>query len=79
MAGGIFAGHDQCEGELIEKNGKKYKLFYGMSSDTAMQKHAGMNMDKTQNNKEYILPFKLSVNYTGYLSSISQYYIAFLE
>lgn len=41
MAGGMFAGHDQCEGELIEKNGKKFKLFYGMSSRTAMEKHAG--------------------------------------
>ncbi|CAB1345365.1 unnamed protein product [Coregonus sp. 'balchen'] len=28
-------------GEVIEKNGKKYKLFYGMSSDTAMKRHAG--------------------------------------
>ncbi|XP_078249615.1 GMP reductase 1 isoform X2 [Pogona vitticeps] len=34
-------GHDQCAGEIIEKNGKKMKLFYGMSSDTAMKKHAG--------------------------------------
>lgn len=41
MAGGMFAGHDQCTGELIEKNGKKYKLFYGMSSSTAMQKYSG--------------------------------------
>ncbi|KAL1512554.1 hypothetical protein ABEB36_002133 [Hypothenemus hampei] len=41
MAGGMFAGHDQCEGEIIERNGKKFKLFYGMSSSTAMLKHAG--------------------------------------
>lgn len=41
MAGGMFAGHDECDGETIEKNGKKFKLFYGMSSSTAMQKHAG--------------------------------------
>ncbi|KAJ8931270.1 hypothetical protein NQ314_015836 [Rhamnusium bicolor] len=41
MAGGMFSGHDQCDGEVIEKNGKKYKLFYGMSSSTAMEKHAG--------------------------------------
>ncbi|XP_054237722.1 GMP reductase 1 isoform X2 [Indicator indicator] len=41
MLGGMFAGHDQCAGEIIEKNGKKVKLFYGMSSDTAMKKHAG--------------------------------------
>ena len=28
-------------GDLIERDGKKYKIFYGMSSSTAMQKHAG--------------------------------------
>lgn len=41
MLGGMFAGHDQCAGDIVEKNGKKVKLFYGMSSDTAMKKHAG--------------------------------------
>lgn len=41
MMGGMLAGHDQCTGEVIEKNGKKYKLFYGMSSDTAMKKYVG--------------------------------------
>ncbi|KAG8006378.1 GMP reductase 1, partial [Nibea albiflora] len=41
MLGGMLAGHSESGGEVIEKNGKKYKLFYGMSSDTAMKKHAG--------------------------------------
>ncbi|XP_034401095.1 GMP reductase 1 [Cyclopterus lumpus] len=41
MMGGMLAGHDQCTGEVTEKNGKKYKLFYGMSSDTAMKKYVG--------------------------------------
>ncbi len=41
MLGGMLAGHDESGGELIEKNGEKYKLFYGMSSQTAMDKHAG--------------------------------------
>lgn len=41
MLGGMFAGHTESGGELIEKNGKKMKLFYGMSSATAMKKHAG--------------------------------------
>jgi GMP reductase len=41
MIGGLFAGHDQSGGEVIEKNGRKFKLFYGMSSDTAMKKHQG--------------------------------------
>ncbi|XP_039594097.1 GMP reductase 1 isoform X2 [Erpetoichthys calabaricus] len=41
MLGGMLAGHDQSAGEVIEKNGKKVKLFYGMSSDTAMKKYVG--------------------------------------
>ena len=41
MMGGMFAGHDESGGETIEENGKKFKLFYGMSSETAMEKHAG--------------------------------------
>ena len=39
MLGGMLAGHDQSGGEIIEKDGKKRKLFYGMSSSTAMKKH----------------------------------------
>ncbi|CAL8396767.1 unnamed protein product [Gadus morhua 'NCC'] len=41
MMGGMLAGHDQCTGEVIERDGKKYKMFYGMSSDTAMKKYVG--------------------------------------
>lgn len=41
MLGGMLAGHDESGGELIEKNGEKVKLFYGMSSSTAMEKHSG--------------------------------------
>jgi len=41
MLGGMFAGHDESGGDLLEKDGKKFKQFYGMSSDTAMNKHVG--------------------------------------
>ncbi len=41
MLGGMFAGHDESGGETIEVDGKKYAEFYGMSSKTAMDKHAG--------------------------------------
>lgn len=41
MLGGMFAGHDESGGEVYEKNGKKVKFFYGMSSATAMQKYHG--------------------------------------
>ncbi|MGK2865012.1 MAG: GMP reductase [Chitinophagaceae bacterium] len=41
MLGGMLAGHEESGGELIEKDGKQYKLFYGMSSETAMNKYSG--------------------------------------
>ena len=41
MLGGMLAGHDQCEGKVIEEDGEKFVTFYGMSSDTAMEKHSG--------------------------------------
>ena len=41
MLGGMFAGHEESGGKLIEKDGKKYKQFYGMSSDTAMERYYG--------------------------------------
>nr|XP_055147652.1 GMP reductase 2 isoform X2 [Symphalangus syndactylus]XP_055147653.1 GMP reductase 2 isoform X2 [Symphalangus syndactylus] len=41
MLGGMLAGHSESGGELIERDGKKYKLFYGMSSEMAMKKYAG--------------------------------------
>jgi len=41
MLGGMFAGHDECGGQLIERDGQQYKQFYGMSSLTAMTAHSG--------------------------------------
>ncbi|MBW7954009.1 MAG: GMP reductase [Candidatus Dojkabacteria bacterium] len=41
MLGGMLAGHDENAGEIIEENGKKFKIYYGMSSTTAMVKHYG--------------------------------------
>jgi GMP reductase len=41
MLGGMFAGHEESGGEMVEENGKIFKLFYGMSSQTAMDKHSG--------------------------------------
>lgn len=48
MLGGMLAGHDQSGGEIIEQNGKKYKLFYGMSSSAAMKKYQGGVKDYRQ-------------------------------
>ena len=41
MSGSMFAGHNECGGDLVEENGQMYKIFYGMSSNTAMNKYSG--------------------------------------
>lgn len=41
MLGGMFAGHDESGGHLVERQGQQFKQFYGMSSATAMDKHSG--------------------------------------
>lgn len=41
MSGSMFAGHTESGGELIMDNLKMYKIFYGMSSSTAMNKYSG--------------------------------------
>ena len=33
MIGSMFAGHTECPGEIIEEEGKKYKLFYKVITD----------------------------------------------
>jgi len=41
MLGGMLAGHTESGGETVEIEGEKFKQFYGMSSETAMNKHVG--------------------------------------
>lgn len=59
MIGGLFAGHDQSGGEIIIKDNKKYKLFYGMSSETAMKKHHGSVSEyRASEGKTIIIPYR---------------------
>jgi GMP reductase len=41
MLGGMLAGHDECGGEIIERNGERFQRFYGMSSRAAMERYSG--------------------------------------
>ncbi|EJL89804.1 GMP reductase [Pantoea sp. BIGb0393] len=41
MLGGMLAAHDECEGTIVEDQGEKFMLFYGMSSESAMKRHVG--------------------------------------
>ncbi len=62
MLGGMLAGHEESGGELIEKDGKKYKQFYGMSSETAMNKYAGGVADyRASEGKTTEIPYRGNV------------------
>lgn len=66
MLGGMFAGHEESGGELVEKeDGSRYKLFYGMSSETAMHKYAGGVADyRASEGKTTEIPFRGPVSET---------------
>ena len=65
MLGGMFAGHDEGGGEHIERDHLPFRLFYGMSSDTAMIKHVGRVADyRTSEGKTVEVPYKGEVSTT---------------
>ena len=66
MLGAMLAGHDECQGEWIEENGCRVGMkFYGMSSQTAMDKYAGGLRDyRAAEGKEVVVEYKGSVEDT---------------
>jgi len=79
MVGGQFAGHDENPGDIIEENGIKMKLFYGMSSEKAQEKYYG-SMAKYRSSEGRVLkiPYKGSLHdtvadYLGGLRSTCTY------
>ena len=65
MMGGQFAGHDENPGAVEEINGKKYKVFYGMSSEHAMKKHYGqMAKYRSSEGRKIKIPYKGSLDNT---------------
>lgn len=65
MLGGMLAGHDESGGVVVEKDGKKYKEFYGMSSEQAMEKHYGEVSDyRAREGKSVLIPYRGSLEKT---------------
>ncbi len=59
MMGGMFAGHNECAGDIVEVNGRKFKYFYGMSSSKAMEKyHGGVANYRSSEGKVVKVPLK---------------------
>ena len=58
MIGSVFAGHVESPGKIVEKNGKKYKQYWGSAS--SKQKGTHHNVE----GRQLLVPFKGSINDT---------------
>jgi len=58
MSGSLFAGCDESSGEIVDRDGKLYKMYYGMSSKLAQDKHfGGMSEYRTSEGREKLIPY----------------------
>jgi len=79
MLGGQFAGHTENPGNIVERDGKYFKQFYGMSSKKAMKTHYGkMDNYRASEGRELLIPYKGELNdtvedYLGGLRSTCTY------
>jgi GMP reductase len=59
MMGSMFSGYDESAGDLVEKDGKKYKEYFGSSSNKALQEFYGKKEDHRASEGRYVLmPYK---------------------
>ncbi|MGR5066704.1 GMP reductase, partial [Photobacterium sp. DNB22_13_2] len=65
MLGGMLAGHEESNGEVVEQDGKMFMKFYGMSSQSAMDKHSGgVAKYRAAEGKTVLLPYRGPVENT---------------
>lgn len=65
MIGGMFAGHDQSGGNVVQKNDEQFVEYYGMSSKTAMDKHSGgVSEYRSSEGKKVLVPYKGDIEHT---------------
>lgn len=65
MLGGMLGGHDECEGEVMDVNGHKKMLIYGMSSKTAQDKHnGGMKTYRSSEGRSFFIDYRGKVEET---------------
>lgn len=59
MSGTLFSGYEQSEGEVVEKDGKLYKEYYGSSSNKALYENYGKKDSHRASEGRYtLIPFK---------------------
>ena len=63
MSGAQFSGFEESGGETIEKNGKKYKEYYGSSSNKALKVNYGTKEAHRASEGRYtLIPYKGSIH-----------------
>lgn len=79
MCGSVLAGHTENPGDIIEEDGTRYKIFYGMSSGHAMKKNYGQ-MAKYRSSEGRVVKMKYKgdieetiLDYLGGLRSCCTY------
>jgi len=66
LLGGMFAGHDECDGERFWEGDKQLMRFYGMSSTEAMTKHHGHVAEyRSSEGKSINIPYRGHVEDTA--------------
>lgn len=64
MFGSMFSGYDQSGGEIVERNGRKYKEYFGSSSNKAMQQFYGKKeAHRASEGRETLIPYKGNVQH----------------
>jgi GMP reductase len=59
MFGSMFSGFDESAGKLVEKDGKKFKEYFGSSSNKALLDYYGKKSDYRASEGRYVLmPYK---------------------
>ncbi len=59
MLGGMFAGHAESGGDIVERDGQKFRTFYGMSSKAAMERYAGgVAKYRAAEGREVLVPYR---------------------
>src|SRR4030095_10186444 len=66
MLGGMLAGHAECAGDVVERDGARFQRFYGMSSRSAMEKYSGgVAQYRAAEGKEVLVPYRGPVEATA--------------
>ena len=63
MSGQMFSGFEESAGETVEIDGKKYKEYYGSSSNKALQENYGRKeAHRASEGRHVLMPHKGSIN-----------------